>query len=162
MKQTPIIKEVTAKTLVGKSIAMSLIDNKTFDLFSDFMPIRNTIKNIINDDIFEVLIYDETYFKTFNPNNTFTKWATLEVSNVEDLPNGTSQLNLASGLYAMFTYKGLAKDIGVLMTYIYSEWLPQSEYTLDHRPHFNILGDKYKNNNPESEETVWIPIKPSV
>lgn len=159
MKQTPIIKEVTAKTLVGKSIAMSLIDNKTFDLFSDFMPIRNTIKNTINDDIFEVLIYDETYFKTFNPNNIFTKWATLEVSNVEDLPNGTSQLNLSSGLYAMFTYKGLAKDIGVLMTYIYSEWLPQSEYTLDHRPHFNILGDKYENNNPGSEETVWIPIK---
>ncbi len=159
MKQTPAIKEITAKTLVGKSMSMSLIDNKTFNLFSDFMPIRNTISNIVSNDIFEVLVYNEAYFKNFNPNNTFVKWATVEVFNVEGLPNGTSQLNLKSGLYAMFTYKGLAKDIGALMTYIYSEWLPKSEYELDHRPHFNVLGAKYKNNHPESEETVWIPVK---
>lgn len=158
----PVIEKIEAKKLVGKSISMSLMDNKTFDLFSEFMPIRNKISNTVSNDIFEVLVYDEIYFKTFNPNNTFTKWATVEVSVVEDLPNGTSLLNLASGLYAMFTYKGLAKDIGTLMTYIYSDWLPKSEYELDHRPHFNILGAKYKNNNPESEETVWIPIKTSV
>jgi hypothetical protein len=29
-------------------------------------------------------------------------------------------------------------------------------------PHFEVLGDKYKNNDPSSEEEVWIPIKPKV
>jgi AraC family transcriptional regulator len=38
--------------------------------------------------------------------------------------------------------------------------LPLSkEYELDDRPHFEILGDKYKNNDPNSEEEIWIPIK---
>ncbi|MEP1984886.1 MAG: GyrI-like domain-containing protein, partial [Maribacter dokdonensis] len=39
------------------------------------------------------------------------------------------------------------------------EWIPNSEYQLDGRPHFEVLGAKYKNNDPNSEEEVWIPIK---
>ena len=89
----------------------------------------------------------------------FIKWATLEVSDIGNIPNGMKLLKLQSGLYAKFNYKGLAKDFGHLMSYIYTNWLPNSEFELDHRPHFNILGSKYKNNHPESEETVYIPIK---
>ncbi|MDP5096829.1 MAG: GyrI-like domain-containing protein [Flavobacterium sp.] len=37
--------------------------------------------------------------------------------------------------------------------------MPNSEYQLDNRPHFEILGAKYKNNAPDSEEEIWIPIK---
>ncbi|MFM9945765.1 MAG: GyrI-like domain-containing protein, partial [Bacteroidia bacterium] len=43
---------------------------------------------------------------------------------------------------------------------IYGTWIPNSEYNLDNRPHFEILGEKYKNNHPDSEEEIWIPIKP--
>jgi AraC family transcriptional regulator len=35
--------------------------------------------------------------------------------------------------------------------------LPGSEYFLDNRPHFEVLGDKYKNNDPTSEEEIWKP-----
>ena len=59
----------------------------------------------------------------------------------------------------MFQYKGLPQGFGELMRYILSEWLPKSNYELDNRPHFNILGNKYKANHPESEEEVYIPIK---
>ena len=34
-----------------------------------------------------------------------------------------------------------------------------SEYEFDNRPQFEILGEKYKNNAPDSEEEIWIPIK---
>jgi len=30
---------------------------------------------------------------------------------------------------------------------------------LDDRPHFEVLGDKYKNADPDSEEEIWIPIR---
>lgn len=43
--------------------------------------------------------------------------------------------------------------------YIFGTWLPNSGYIMDDRPHFEILGAKYKNNDPESEEEIWIPIK---
>jgi AraC family transcriptional regulator len=34
-----------------------------------------------------------------------------------------------------------------------------SAYDLDNRPHFEILGEKYKNESPDSEEELWIPVK---
>jgi AraC family transcriptional regulator len=30
---------------------------------------------------------------------------------------------------------------------------------LDNKPHFEIMGDQYKNEDPDSEEELWIPIK---
>lgn len=27
------------------------------------------------------------------------------------------------------------------------------------QPHFEVLGEKYKDNDPTSEEEIWIPIK---
>ena len=138
---------------------MSLINNKNIVLFSGFMPNRKHISNAISQDVFEVLVYDASYFKPFNPANNFIKWAAFEVSDFEPLSEGMHTFNLNEGLYAVFEYKGLAQDFGKLMQRILMEWLPQSNYELDHRPHFNVLGDKYKNNHPDSEEDVYIPIK---
>jgi AraC family transcriptional regulator len=28
------------------------------------------------------------------------------------------------------------------------------------RPHMELLGEKYRNNDPHSEEEIWIPIEP--
>ncbi|MEN9524835.1 MAG: hypothetical protein RLZZ256_219, partial [Bacteroidota bacterium] len=33
-------------------------------------------------------------------------------------------------------------------------------YLLDERPHVEVMGSKYKNNDPASEEDIWIPIRP--
>lgn len=155
----PRIVTIQEKKLVGKSLAMSLIDNKTFELFSSFMPNKKQIKNSIGNDIYEITEYNIAHFKSFNPNNTFKKWATLEVEDLENVPQEMNSISIESGLYAVFTYKGLAKDFSNLMQYIFTEWLPKSEYTLDNRAHFNLLGNKYIKDSPESQEDVYIPIK---
>ena len=67
-------------------------------------------------------------------------------------------LLLESGLYAVFDYKGSSSDTSIY-EYIFFNWLPNSKYKVDNRPHFEILGNKYKNNDPNSEEEIWIPIK---
>jgi AraC family transcriptional regulator len=67
---------------------------------------------------------------------------------------------LTGGLYAVFLYKGVSAAAAEAFQYILGNWLPNSEYTLDIRPHFEILGEKYKNNDPDSEEEIWIPVKP--
>ncbi|WP_299890459.1 GyrI-like domain-containing protein [uncultured Lacinutrix sp.] len=159
MYKEPRIETLKEKKLVGQCIAMSLVDNKTFELFSSFMPNRKTIKNTISKDIYEVMIYSDLHFKNFNPTHTFEKWAALEVSNNETIPDNMRTFNLETGLYAVFHYKGLPQGFGALMTYIITQWIPSSNYKLDNRPHFNILGEKYAKGSPDSEEEVWIPIK---
>jgi AraC family transcriptional regulator len=67
---------------------------------------------------------------------------------------------LPGGLYAVFHYKGLPSEGAKTFQYIFGTWLPGSEYALDNRPHFEVLGERYNNNSPDSEEEIWIPVKP--
>ena len=157
--QQPKIKLISEKKLIGHVIDMSLTNNKTFELFSGFMPHKNKIDHTINTDIYEVMVYEQLHFKHFDINKPFKKWATVEVSKIETIPDGMKTLVLNEGWYAVFKFKGLPVAFGVLMNYILTKWLPQSDYQLDHRPHFNVLGDSYKRNDPDSEEDVYIPIK---
>jgi AraC family transcriptional regulator len=154
----PEIKSLSEKILIGKRITTSLANNKTGELWKSFMPRRTEIKNVIGTDLFSVQTYDANYFKTFDPALSFEKWAAVEISDITEIPDDLEIFKLPDGLYAVFFYKGLNTDYSIF-NYIFSEWLPGSEYNLDQRPHFEILGAKYKNNDPESEEEIWIPIK---
>ena len=156
----PIIKTLTAKKLVGKKIIMSLADNKVVSLWQSFMPRRKEINNTVLTDLYSMQVYDELFDFT-QPKQEFEKWAAMEVTNFDSIPEGMETFDLVSGLYAVFFYKGLSTDTSIFQ-YIFGEWIPSSEYLLDNRPHFEILGEKYKNHDPNSEEEIWIPVKPKV
>lgn len=152
------IIELKEKKLLGIKTEMSLVNNQTFKLWQTFQNQKNEITNTIGTDLYSVNIYSTDYFSNFNPNNIFTKWAAMEVADQSYSPVNLEPLALESGLYAMFHYKGLNTD-PTIFQYIFSEWLPKSDFELDLRPHFEVLGEKYKNNSPDSEEEIWIPIK---
>jgi len=103
-------------------------------------------------------IYSPTYFTEFRLTNEFEKWASVEVSDYDNIPNDLEIFVLTGGLYAVFDYKGSSTDNSIFQ-FIFGTWLPGSAYFLDDRPHFEVLGDKYKNNDPTSEEEIWIPVK---
>ena len=155
----PEIKTLTEKKLIEKRIIMSFAENKTFELWRSFMPRRNEIINNLSNDLFSIQLYDSSFnFNEFDLHKTFEKWATVEVSDFDIIPDGMETFTLQNGLYAIFYYKGLNTDTRIFQT-IFGTWLPNSEYVLDARPHFEILGEKHKNNDPNSEEEIWIPIK---
>lgn len=158
---TPRIEILSEKKLIGKRLQMSLANNKTKELWQSFMPRRKEIQNNIGTDLYSMQVYDPFYFNTFDPNNLFEKWATIEVTNFDTIPDEMETFTLSSGLYAVFFYKGLNTNTQIFQ-YIFETWLPNSEYVLDNRPHFEILGEKYKNNDPNSEEEIWIPIKEKI
>jgi AraC family transcriptional regulator len=106
-------------------------------------------------------LYEElTDFENFNPDTLFEKWAAIEVNNFVKIPDRMETYSLPGGLYAVFVYRGPASGGAKAFEYIFRSWLPHSEYSLDNRPHFELLGEKYKNEDPDSEEEIWIPIKP--
>lgn len=156
----PRIEILNEKKLVGKRMMMSFSNNKTGELWKSFMPKRNEIQNNIGTELYSMQIYPPLFFTNSNPNAEFEKWATIEVTNFESVPNDMETCTLTSGLYAVFLYKGLASAAAQTFRYIFETWLPDSGYVLDNRPHFEVLGEKYKNEDPDSEEEIWIPIKP--
>jgi AraC family transcriptional regulator len=159
INKEPRIPITAARKLIGKKMSMSFSDNKTVQLWRRFMPHRNEIENNMNGELYSVQVYKPGFFENFKPHKTFIKWAGIEVTDFNLIPNGMEKLELPGGLYAVFSYRGKASDASDTFKYIYYEWLPASEYFLDDRPHFEILGEKYKNEHPDSEEEIWIPVK---
>lgn len=153
----PRIEILKEKKLVGYNLKMSLTKNKTGQLWGKFGPKIKEINNRVTEDKISMQIYDASYYQKFNPDNEFEKWATVEVEDFNNIPNGMNSFMLKEGLYAIFDYRGSSADPSIFQ-YIYGKWLPNSPYQIDDRPHFEVLGEKYKNNDPNSEEEIWIPI----
>jgi AraC family transcriptional regulator len=153
----PTIKTFSTTKLIGKNLTFTYNNYHAFDLWSSFMPRRKEIKNAIGIELYNVQINPKDF--AFELNESFIKWAAVAVSSFDFVPNGMETLEIPEGLYAVFNYRGNQSNAAIFFNFIYSEWLPNSDYELDNRPQFEILGEKYKNNDPNSEEEIWIPIK---
>jgi len=154
------IENISEIKLVGKKIKMSFSNIQTPKLWKSFMPKRSQIVNTLNDNLFSVEVYSSsTFFETFEPTTEFEKWATVEVSDFKDIPLEMETLCIPAGEYAVFNYKGYGSKASNIYRSIIQDWFPKSEYQLDHRPHFAVMGEKYKNEDPTSEEELWFPIK---
>lgn len=156
----PTIQTIPEKRLVGQRIKMNLLADKTFDLWSNFMPRRNELQNVASPELYSIQLLSPTYFDSFNPKADFEKWAAIEVNNYSFVPQGMETITIPKGLYAVFVHKGHANDGPKTYQYIFGTWLPKADYVLDNRPHFAVMGEKYKNDDRNSEEELWVPIKP--
>jgi AraC family transcriptional regulator len=147
-----------AMKIAGKRMIMSFADYRPGDLWSSFMPKKKLIPHVVGIEMYSIKIYEKDFYKNFDANRTFEMWASVEVSEIGDLPEGIEVLELPGGLYSVFSYKGGPEGAPEAFGYIFREWLPASGYQLDDRPHFEILGEKYRRDDVESEEEICIPI----
>lgn len=155
----PKIITLSQTNLIGKKLRMSHATDKTLQLWQSFMPRLKEIKDSVSKDLYAVAIYDDPdFFKAFDPGREFEKWAAIEVSDFDTVPDDMETLHIPEGLYAVFHYKGRASEAMSTFQYIFDVWFPNSEYELDNRPHFALMGEKYKNDDPESEEEFWVPV----
>jgi len=153
------VKTVAEKKFIGQNLEMSFANNLTPVLWRSFMPRKKEITNAIGIELYSAEIYPSHFFKAFNPTTPFMKWAAVEVDNFDSIPEGMQTLVSPEGLYAIFHYKGTSAAAPAFFNKIFTVWLPQAGLSVDDRPHFAVMGAKYKNNDPESEEDIWIPVK---
>lgn len=156
----PRFETIPAKKLVGKHLTMSFANNRTFELWKSFMPHRREIQNNLNQELISLQLFGPDFnFQKFDPQIPFEKWACVEVAGFDNVPAGMETLEIPGGLYAIFRHVGSSATGPQTFSYIFGTWLPNSDYELDNRPHFEMLGEKYKNDSPDSEEDIWIPVK---
>lgn len=155
----PRFETLAPKILVGQQQTMSLVKNTTGALFSAFMPRRKEIANLTDQFVYDLRVYPPGYFTAFSPANPFVKWVLVEVDEVGKQPAGMEVFHLLGGEFAVFRAADGRTDPNVFQ-YIFGQWMPNSNYVLDDRPHFERLDPKGIKNNPEADEEYWIPIKP--
>jgi AraC family transcriptional regulator len=154
------IEILDEKKLVGKRVQMSFAINTTKELWQSFMPGLKQVTNRIGTELFSAEVYPPLFFQHYNVNTNFEKWAAVEVAGHDSIPPGMEAIVFPAGLYAVFIHKGTAAKGEATYRYIYMDWLPDSGFELDNRPHFAVMGEKYKRDDDASEEEIWIPVRP--
>jgi AraC family transcriptional regulator len=157
MGQVPRIEELAEKKLVGMSKEMSRSNDKTADLWRAFMPRRKEVTGRVSDEYMSMQVYPDGPQQIADPMANFTKWAVVEVHQHDDLPESMAPYTLGGGSYAVFVHNGPATDLSTIV-YIFQEWLPGSEYTLDDREHFELLAEGYDAFDANAREEIWIPV----
>lgn len=157
--QTPSIRQLPAKTLVGLAMRMQLTADLTPSLWRSFMPRRGEVAHVVGQDFYSVQVYPATYFSRFDPTRFFEKWAAVEVAAVDALPEGMACFTIPAGSYAVFHHQGPGGDPSIFQ-YIFGTWLPTSGYALADRPHFELLPPDYQATSPDASEEIWVPIQP--
>lgn len=158
MIEEPRFEYTKKRTFIGQKLSMNLLNNRTRELWTKFRPRLGEINNRLGQEFFNLQIYPEGYYQNFSPANEFEAYALVEVIGEAVVPENMLQYTLPVGDYAVFIHKGGPATAPQTFQYILTQWLPASDYTLDQRPHFEVLGEKYKHNDPESEEEIWIPV----
>jgi AraC family transcriptional regulator len=79
------------------------------------------------------------------------------VSSAENVPEGMACFEVPGGKYAVFTTT--LPKLGETFQYAYSTWLPQSGYQHADGPDFELYGEYFNPQDPESEFEVYIPIQ---
>ena len=138
---------------------MNLIKNETALLWSGFMPMQNKIANRIGRELFSIQNYPANYYSAFKAETVFEKWACVQVDEHTSVTNGLEEIVIPQGKYAVFQFKGNPQNPVPFFTEVFTKTLPEAGLTVDERPHFEILGDKFKKDSDSSEEEIWIPVK---
>lgn len=149
------IEILESKKLIGFSISTSFQEDKTPIVWRQFMMRRNEITKRISHKLFSLQIYPEN----FASGQSFTKYALAEVSDFDNIPNDFETFELETGKYLVFTYKGKAENGPQLFGYIFQNFIPENNFEVDNRPHFEIFGEDYNPSDENAQEEIWIPIK---
>ena len=154
------IEHTKGKKVIGMRMQMSLItiNQKTGELARQFMPRRQEIKSRIGLHVFSIQDFTADY-NPQNPQAIFDKWVGAEVSNFDHIPNNMEAFTIEEGTYAVFSFKGSVQEFPKLRAHIFNEWLPNSDYELGARAHFEILSEDYNKDLQNIEEDVWVPLR---
>jgi AraC family transcriptional regulator len=69
------------------------------------------------------------------------------------------KLCVPSGQYAVFEHHGPMSGIQSTFDYIFDQWLPASGYTIDQRPHIAEMDERYRPDQSDSVEHLYIPVR---
>ena len=134
---TPRIVKCSEKTVIGISSTMHHQHyGNIIALWKRFMPRKKEIQNSMNTELIAMQIYSD--FNTVE--KPFDIWACVEVSGLDGIPKGMTGLTVPEGTYAVFLQKGM--DAAKTYQQIMTQWLPNSGYEIDSRPHFQVMGER--------------------
>lgn len=85
--------------------------------------------------------------------------AGVEVTCIDQIPEGMVAKTVPAAQYAVFTHKGSPDKLGQTYEYIMGTWLPNSGYKPMMSPDFEFYDHRFKPDSENSEMFIYYPIK---
>ncbi|GMK41295.1 hypothetical protein PCCS19_43510 [Paenibacillus sp. CCS19] len=139
--------------LAGLAVNVTLGDVEsglTIRLGEQFLARRHEIRNEINArEVFGLSTDPDDYNPETDP---FEFFIGVEVSSVDNLPDGMVYREVPKNEYVIFSFEGPAENAGPVHHYLYSTWLNNNDYKL--ASPYNIEVYDERNKGPKAVESV--------
>ena len=153
----PRITQIDGFKIVGMKYYGENKNNEIAQLWHQFSPRINEIKNHQNRDVYYGICYP---IEDSAGKGEFEYIASLEVTDLNEIPEGMVGRTIPDQKYAIFTHKGSPEKIAETYKYIYGTWYPKSGNDLLKAPDFEYYDKRFDpDNEEESEFDIYIPIK---
>ena len=157
---TPEIVTQERMQLVGVKTEFYSVDSEKNNmadklplLWDEFVPRMEEIQHKVSGLAYGVI--QQTKEKT----DLLEYYAAVEVSDINDLPEGMVSVEIPVSTYAKFTHKGNVASINNTVNYVYSSWLMQSDKRHTYGADLEIYGEEYIPDSDDSVVYYSIPIK---
>lgn len=157
---TPEIVTQERMQLVGVKTEFYSVDSEKNNmadklplLWDEFVPRMEEIQHKVSGLAYGVI--QQTKEKT----DLLEYYAAVEVSDINDLPEGMVSVEIPASTYAKFTHKGNVASINNTVNYVYSSWLMQSDKRHTYGADLEIYGEEYIPDSDDSVVYYSIPIK---
>lgn len=157
---TPEIVTQERMQLVGVKTEFYSVDSEKNNmadklplLWDEFVPRMEEIQHKVSGLAYGVI--QQTKEKT----DLLEYYAAVEVSDINDLPEGMVSVEIPTSTYAKFTHKGNVASINNTVNYVYSSWLMQSDKRHTYGADLEIYGEEYIPDSDDSVVYYSIPIK---
>lgn len=157
--QRPELVEFNEKYLVGVSyFKQNLEDLNLSDEWAGFMKSVNLIQNKVDPAYF----YQIQYWSDNQNIEGMHFFIGVEVTDIKSIDPQFVIKFIPNGKYLKFIHKGLSRNVGYTYRYIYNQFLPSSNYTLNAPFNFEFYGENYTSPNSEhAESLLYIPVQGS-
>jgi len=135
--------------------------NGNFDQFpatwERFCPYSGKIEKRVNDNTAYGISF---YPPDWTPKSKWDYMAAVEVKDLNDIPITMLGKTIPANKYAVFTHKGPVKNLYQTYYYIYTKWLPESNYDKVSGYDFELYDERFKDGkSDDSEVDIYIPVK---
>lgn len=154
----PELIELPEKTLVGISFFIS-DETEITSLSKEWARFINEAHTIKNKTVPECY-YQVQYWSENQELGGLFFFTGTEVTEAADLNPLFVVKTIPKGKYLRFIHKGLSNKVGYTYKYIYTQFLPDTDYKLTKALNFEFYGEKYKGPcNEQSESEIFIPVE---
>ncbi len=126
-------------------------------LWNNFIPRSSEIANACEPGVF----YGVCSRIENSPDGSWSYVAGVEVSCLDEIPEGMVGRTVPRSTYAVFVHRGHLAALGATWSGIYHEWLPNSGYRPAADWAFECYDERFDAHSPFSELDVFVPIKVS-